>query len=284
MRSAVPIPPVENPRDWSARKKTRVTLILAIMVLSFTYNSTAFALSATPLQQHFHTSAEVTTLGLSLYVLGFALGPLLMGPLAQIHGKRPVYVVSFFFFTPCCFVVSESNNLAVILTFRLLGSIAGSSALNNVPASYGDLTTPAGYAPFFTCYGLSAFAGPALGGLVGAFVTERAGWRWNLRHQAIFVATVTVLNLLFVPETDHPRLKRLHMAKYAVQAEHTSHVAKSNPPLYSRLSSSMRSFYRAMFTSIKLPFRWLLTGKHHFQSSTSARWKVGAEPATRRSL
>ena len=259
--SALSIPPVENPREWSTRKKTRVTLILGVMVLSFTYLSTAFALSATSLQRHFNTSAEVITLGLSLYVLGFALGPLLMGPLAQTNGKRPVYVVSWILFTACCFVISESNNLGAILAFRLLSSIAGSSALNNVPTSYSDMTTPTKYAPFFTCYGFSAFAGPSLGGLVGAFVNERAGWQWNLRHQAIFVAVVTVIGVLFVPETDHPRLKRLHDTKYMAKKNDDIESDKAKSPLVSRLSGSMRSFGSAVVRSIKLPFHWLLTGK-----------------------
>lgn len=259
--SEPPIPPVENPREWSARKKTRVTLILGVMVLSYTYSSTAFALSANSLQRHFNTNAEVITLGLSLYVLGFALGPLLMGPLAQTNGKRPVYVISWILFTACCFVVSESNNLGTILAFRLLSSIAGASALNNVPASYSDMATPATYPPFFTCYGFSAFAGPALGGLIGAFVNERAGWRWNLRHQAIFVAVLTVVSILFVPETDHSRLERLHNAKYAVHDANEVVSEKAKSTLPTQLSTSLRSFGNAVVRSIKLPFHWLLTDR-----------------------
>ncbi len=92
-------------------------------------------------------------------------------------------MISWILFTACCFIVSESDNIVVILIFRLISSMCGASALNNVPASYGDNGAPATYAPFFACYGFSAFAGPALGGLVGAFVNERAGWQWNLRHQ-----------------------------------------------------------------------------------------------------
>lgn len=253
------VPPVENPREWGTGKKTRVTLILGVMVLSFTYLSTAFALSARSLQQYFNTSAEVVTLGLSLYVLGFALGPLLMGPLAQTNGKRPVYVISWILFTACCFVVSESKNLGAILAFRLLSSIAGASALNNVPASYSDMTTPPKYAPFFTCYGFSAFAGPALGGLVGAFVNERAGWQWNLRHQAIFVAAVTVVSILFVPETDHSKLKRLHHAKYAVQEKCDADGEKAR--WFSRMSRTLHSVGNEMVRSIKLPFQWLLTDR-----------------------
>ncbi|KAJ9477844.1 putative drug/proton antiporter YHK8 (putative) [Pseudozyma hubeiensis] len=255
------VPPVENPREWSARKKTRVTLILGSMVLSYTYLSTSFALSATSLQRRFNTSAEVITLGLSLYVLGFALGPLLMGPLAQTQGKRPVYVVSWILFTAGCFVISESENLATILVFRLLSSIAGASALNNVPASYSDMTVPAKYAPFFTCYGFSAFAGPALGGLVGAFVNERAGWQWNLRHQAIFIAVVTVLSVLFVPETDHPRLKRLHDAKYPARDVSDVIDDKAKVSHASRAGSAVRSLGRAISRTLKQPFHWLYTDR-----------------------
>lgn len=254
-------PPVENPREWSARKKTRVTLILGSMVLSYTYLSTSFALSATSLQRRFNTSAEVITLGLSLYVLGFALGPLLMGPLAQTQGKRPVYVVSWILFTAGCFVISESDNLATILVFRLLSSIAGASALNNVPASYSDMTVPAKYAPFFTCYGFSAFAGPALGGLVGAFVNERAGWQWNLRHQAIFIAVVTVLSVLFVPETDHPRLKRLHDAKYPARDVSEEIDDKAKVSHAKRATSAVRSLCHAISRSMRLPFQWLFTDR-----------------------
>ncbi|SPO45579.1 related to YHK8 - putative mediator of drug efflux [Moesziomyces antarcticus] len=261
MTEVIDAPPVENPREWSTRKKVRVTLILGSMVLSFTYLSTAFALSATSLQRQFDASAEVVTLGLSLYVLGFALGPLLMGPLAQTTGKRPVYVYSWIVFTACCFVMSESNNLAVILVFRLVSSIAGSSALNNVPASYSDMTTPAGFAPFFTCYGFSAFAGPSLGGLVGAFVNERAGWRWNMRHQAIFIAVVTVFGVLFVPETDHPKLKRIHDAKYALNDGPKSVETADKARWSARVEDATRSFGTAMVRSVKLPFHWLLTDR-----------------------
>jgi MFS family permease len=261
MAEAIDVPPVDNPRAWSTRKKVRVTLILGSMVLSFTYLSTAFALSATSLQRQFKASAEVVTLGLSLYVLGFALGPLMMGPLAQTMGKRPVYVYSWIVFTACCFVMSESNNLAVILAFRLISSIAGSSALNNVPASYSDMTTPARFAPFFTCYGFSAFAGPSLGGLVGAFVNERAGWRWNLRHQAIFVAVVTVFGVLFVPETDHPKLKRIHDAKYALNDGQKSVETADKARWSARVADATHSFGTVVVRSVKLPFHWLLTGE-----------------------
>lgn len=38
--------------------------------------------------------------------------------------------------------------------------------------------------------------------MIAAFVTNRAGWRWNLRVQAILVAIVLILTVLFVPETN----------------------------------------------------------------------------------
>ncbi|PWN54055.1 MFS general substrate transporter, partial [Violaceomyces palustris] len=257
-------PPVDDPRQWSSAKKVRVALILALMVLSFTYLSTAFALSSASLQRHFGASVEVVTLGLSLYVLGFALGPLLMGPLAQGNGKRPVYVYSWIFFSAFCFVISESDNLPVILTFRLLASIAGASALNNVPASFGDMTFPGRNAPFFCLYAVSAFAGPALGGLVGAFVDSRAGWRWNLRVQSILVTVITIISILFVPETDHPKLQRSHQSRYVAE-EYNADLGPMKQGaavgFLGTLIRSARNFCSTMVNNIRLPFSWLLTDR-----------------------
>ena len=51
-------------------------------------------------------------------------------------------------------------------------------------------------------YALAAFGGPGLGPVVASFIDQRAGWRWNMRVQAIFVAVMTVACILLVPKTE----------------------------------------------------------------------------------
>jgi MFS family permease len=49
-------------------------------------------------EEDFHVGQVVAILGLSTFVFGLAIGPLFMGPLSEFYGRKPVYIVSYFFF------------------------------------------------------------------------------------------------------------------------------------------------------------------------------------------
>src|ERR1700712_4523162 len=60
-----------------------------------TYTSSVYTTTYDQLIHEFHTSKEVVTLGLSLYVLGLGLGPMLLAPLSEFFGRRPIYLTSW---------------------------------------------------------------------------------------------------------------------------------------------------------------------------------------------
>ena len=62
--------------------------------LMFDNNGQA-AFTQRPQMAEWHVSAYVTTLGISLYVEGLGLGPLLLGPLSEFYGRNAVYWSSF---------------------------------------------------------------------------------------------------------------------------------------------------------------------------------------------
>ncbi len=66
----------ENPMNWAPRKKWIVTVMLGIMTFCVTFASSVFSNATVPVAELYHVSTEVTTLGTSLFVLGFAFGPL----------------------------------------------------------------------------------------------------------------------------------------------------------------------------------------------------------------
>ena len=47
----------------------------------------------------FNSVQEVVTLGISLFVLGFALGPLLWAPFSELYGRQIVFIGTFIVFT-----------------------------------------------------------------------------------------------------------------------------------------------------------------------------------------
>ena len=66
-----------NPMTWSKTKKWIMALAVANSVLVVSFCSSAFSGGIVQIMMEFSVSQEVVTLGVSLFVLGFALGPLL---------------------------------------------------------------------------------------------------------------------------------------------------------------------------------------------------------------
>ncbi|KAM0748001.1 MFS general substrate transporter [Meredithblackwellia eburnea MCA 4105] len=206
----------ENPRNWSTSKKVIVDVVLCVWVLSLTYSSTAYVASLTALEKRFNTSQEVALLGITLFVLGFAAGPLLLGPSSELFGRRAVYVTTAIFYSGFSFGAAWVNNLPGLLVLRFLMGFAGAASINNVPASVGDFTIPANRNQYTILYALCAFGGPSLGPLCSNFIETGAGWQWNLRVQAI-LNTICSICVCFVPETHGPTLYKWRQKKEGKQ-------------------------------------------------------------------
>jgi DHA1 family multidrug resistance protein-like MFS transporter len=268
-------PPRPLHETLSTARKVSITFILCMMTLALTFASTAYSSSLLHLEEYYHTSEEVILLGVALFVLGFALGPLVFGPMAQLIGNRPTYIGSYLCFTAFAFGASEARNIQTLIVMRFFSAVMGSSSLNNVPASIGQVSRlclssgrcvaylltslslmshsvwqivpPAKQNVYMIWYAMSAFDGPGLGPVIAGFVDHRAGFRWNLRIQAIFVAVTTAACILFVPETGTPLLKQ----KASAESGRDGQAAPSK-----------RAFVVATCkTAIFGPFSWLVTGE-----------------------
>lgn len=65
--------------------------------------------------KQFQVSQEVTILGISLFMLGLGLGPLVVGPISEIYGHRAVYSVSFSYFFVVMFPIAFAPNISTSL-------------------------------------------------------------------------------------------------------------------------------------------------------------------------
>ena len=110
-----------------------------------------------PVARRFHVSKEVAILGVSLFVLGLGLGPLVSGPMSEIYGRNVVYRVSFCLFFICMFPVAFAPHIcmyafclgtsgitrymptAVYLTFRFICGYCGSAFLSVAGGSVSDM-------------------------------------------------------------------------------------------------------------------------------------------------
>lgn len=69
-------------------RKSRLFSLQPLIVSCRTVNSTAYTFTYGQLIDEFHTNEEVATVGLTTFVLGLGLGPMLLAPLVRFPLER----------------------------------------------------------------------------------------------------------------------------------------------------------------------------------------------------
>lgn len=88
------------------------------------------------IQEHFGTSYQVTTLGLSLYLLGLGIGPLPVAPLSELFGRRPFYCYGLPLLLLFAIGSAAAQSIGVLVACRTLGALLGSGALSVIGGEY----------------------------------------------------------------------------------------------------------------------------------------------------
>jgi DHA1 family multidrug resistance protein-like MFS transporter len=73
----------------------------------------------------------MATLGLTLYVMAYGIGPMILTPLQEmpVLGRNPVYIFGLAIFLLFNIPIVKASNFSVILAFRFLTGFVGSPAL-----------------------------------------------------------------------------------------------------------------------------------------------------------
>jgi hypothetical protein len=77
-----------NPRNFSFWYKSWITFQLGMLALAASTASSIISPASDAISAHFNISSEVTVLNVSLYILGFAVGPLLWAPTSELWGRK----------------------------------------------------------------------------------------------------------------------------------------------------------------------------------------------------
>lgn len=132
----------------------------------------------TELMIHFEASQTLITGGVSLYVLGFALGPLIWAPLSEIYGRQIVFCVSYGAYAVFSAACTADRNVATLLVLRFFAGAFGSSPLTNAGGVISDVFEANERSIAMGVFSLAPAMGPTLGPFIGGYLGEDEGWRW----------------------------------------------------------------------------------------------------------
>lgn len=153
--------------------------------------------------KQFGVSQVASTLGLTLFVIGYAVGPMIWAPLSEIPqiGRNPVYIATLLVFVLLQIPTALSVNFGMLMAFRFITGFIGSPSLATGGASIGDMYRPSKRAYGIAVWGVGAVCGPTLGPLVGGFAAESEGWSWTIWELMWLSGFCFVLLFFFLPET-----------------------------------------------------------------------------------
>jgi MFS family permease len=153
----------QDAMNFPVQRKWAIAVLQSMSTLVVTFASSVYTGGIEGIKGHFDVSGVVATLGLSLFVLGFALGPLIWGPLSELYGRKPVYVISFMGFTAFSVGATCSPNIQSLLVLRFFASAFGSSSMTNTGGVIADMFTKEQRGMATGLFVTAPFLGPALG-------------------------------------------------------------------------------------------------------------------------
>lgn len=154
---------MENPRNWSKSQKWYLTFLCSYINVLVASQASVYATGQSQVEKEFGIGEELAIGGLSLYVLGFAIGPMIFAPLSESFGRRMIYIVCWFLFVVLQFGVAFAPNIPVLFVFRFLTGFFSSPPLANTGGVISDLWGRDESGPAMAVYVVGSTCGPQIG-------------------------------------------------------------------------------------------------------------------------
>lgn len=180
-----------------------LALLTAVAPLSIDMYLPAFPAMA----DEFGTSASAIQFTLTSFMVGLASGQLIIGPLSDRFGRRPLMLAGTFVCILAGVACAVAPNIAALTAFRFVQGFSGAAGVVLSRAVVADRAHGAVAARAFSLMMIINGAAPVLAPLIGGSLMGVIGWRgvfWILAGLAVamFIGVVAVL-----PET-HPKDRR----------------------------------------------------------------------------
>jgi multidrug resistance protein len=187
----------------------------------------------------------------SLVLIGVGLSPLLLAPLSEVYGRKPILLYGSLFFLVWNVSCGAATTLAQLLALRLLSGFGASVADSIAGGVLADLWRPDERGRAFAIFMAAPLLGPAIGPICGAFISEGIGWRWIFWIISIASAAVIVIAAVLLPEMYEPRLEQTRRR----EAQRRADLGSQSRAVYKKPDA----FTKLMRDNLQRPFRLLGT-------------------------
>ena len=175
-------------------KQQKIALFLVVSISFLMGIGIDLYVPSLPDMAHFyHANISYIQLTISLYLLGYGLGQIILGSLSDSYGRRKIFIASSMVFSISSMLCIVSDSIIYLNLFRLLQGLAIAGLASGMRALIVDLFSGLELKKMANYFALSWAIGPIVAPFIGANLADKFGWQANF-----YLFTVYGIILFFV--------------------------------------------------------------------------------------
>ncbi|RAL16787.1 MFS transporter [Aspergillus homomorphus CBS 101889] len=216
----------ENPKNWSKAYKWYCTMVVSFTCFVVAFASSVITADIEGPSETFGVSREVSLVVVTVFVIGFGVGPMVFAPLSEMVGRRLVYagtlLLAVIFIIPC----AVAPNIATLIVCRAIDGIAFSAPMTLVGGTLADMWKNEERGVPMAAFSASPFLGPAIGPLAGGYLADATNWKWLYWLQLILAFVAWLLITFTVRETYAPTILKRRAKKLRKERNDSQYVTE----------------------------------------------------------
>jgi MFS transporter, DHA1 family, multidrug resistance protein len=176
-------------------------LVLALLTAMGPLSTDMYLPSLPAIAGAFATDAGQVQLTLSVFLVGFAFGQIVYGPVADLYGRKPVLLAGLIVFVAASFGCMAATSIGALIGARFIQAVGACAAVVLARAIVRDLHSSEDSARILSLMGAIMGLVPAVAPIVGAVLEQAFGWRASFALSGALAVGLALVVAAWLPET-----------------------------------------------------------------------------------
>lgn len=252
-----PLNPQSSMPQW---RKWLSAVLLGAMTFAATFSSAVLATVSEALMKDLDATREEVAMVTSVFVFGFAAGPIVLGPASEVYGRKIPLFLGYFLFLLSQIPVARATSIRSMLIWRFVGGVGSSGSPSIVGGYLADFLRPVERGVAVAIFAATTLAGPSVGAIVGSVLLgSPLGWRWAAWLSLIMGVAFAAVAWLVVPETYVPVLLQRKARRLRLETGNWAFHAKIDESDMSVREFVVRYLTRPFVMLVQEPILVLMT-------------------------
>ena len=189
-------------------KKQAPIAVLFTMIFAGQVASTIFLPGLPSIAVELNISRSIVQIMVPVYLAAFASTQLIIGPLSDKFGRKPIVMLGILLFTIASYLCANANDIQTLLLCRVVQATGACSTLVISRAIIRDTSEGLAAAKAMSYVAIAMAIGPIMAPFIGGFLTSWFSWRATFLFTSIIGFVVLILTFINLKETLPKELRK----------------------------------------------------------------------------